>query len=60
MNMLTVSETAKRMSVSTKTVYRLMANGHLRKVKIGRSTRISEDDLNRYLEQQISKGTMTW
>jgi len=60
MNMMTVREAAEKMSVSTKTVYRLMGSGQLRKVKIGRSTRISEDDLNGYLEQQIKKGEMTW
>lgn len=60
MKMLTVNEAARNMSVSTKTVYRLMGNGQLRKVKIGRSTRISEDDLNGYLEKQMKKGASTW
>lgn len=60
MKMLTVNEAAEKMSVSSKTVYRLMGNGLLRKVKIGRSTRISEDDLNGYLEEQIRKGRASW
>jgi len=60
MKMLTVNEAAEKMSVSTKTVYRLMGNGILSKVKIGRSTRVSEDDLNAYLERQIKKGKASW
>jgi excisionase family DNA binding protein len=56
MNMLTIKQAAEKMSVSTKTVYRLMNWGKLGKVKIGGATRISEDDLNGYLEQQIKKG----
>ncbi len=60
MRMLTVGEAASRMSVSTKTVYRLMGRGLLGKVKIGRSTRVSEDELNTYLEQQIKKGKVSW
>ncbi|MCK5784839.1 MAG: helix-turn-helix domain-containing protein [Desulfobacterales bacterium] len=60
MKLLTIKEAAGKMSVSTKTVYRLMGGGQLRKVKIGRSTRISEDDLNGYMEQQIKKGAMSW
>ena len=60
MKMLTVKEAAEKMSVSTKTVYRLMGNGILSKVKIGRSTRVSEDDLNAYLERQIKKGKASW
>ena len=60
MKMLTVNEAAEKMSVSTKTVYRLMGSGLLRKVKIGRSTRVSEDDLNGYLEMQLKKGKLTW
>lgn len=56
MRVLTIKEAADRMSVSTKTIYRLMNWGKLRKVKIGGATRISEDELNEYLEQQFRKG----
>ena len=56
MKLLTINEAADRLSVSTKTVYRLMSWGKLKKVKIGGATRISEDDLNDYMETQIRKG----
>ena len=58
MNLLTIKEAADRMSVSTKMIYRLMNRGKLRKVKIGGATRISEDDLNSYLEEQIKEGEL--
>ena len=60
MKMLTVKDAASMMSVSTKTVYRLMGRGLLRKVKIVSSTRISEDELKSYLETQMKKGKSTW
>lgn len=60
MNMLTVNQAAQQMGVCTKTVYRLMENGFLSKVKIGRATRVSEDELNDYLAMQVKKGKATW
>jgi len=56
MKLLSIKETADRMSVSTKTVYRLISWGKLKKVKIGGATRINEDELNDYMEQQFKKG----
>ncbi len=56
MKLLSIQETADRLSVSQKTVYRLINWGKLRKVKIGGATRISEDELNEYMEQQFRKG----
>lgn len=58
MNLLTVKQAASRLNVSTKTIYRLMNWGKLRKLKIGGATRISEDELNAYLEQQYKKGAV--
>ena len=46
MILLPVPVAAERMGVSNKTVYRLFNRGVLRKVKIGRSTRVSEQELN--------------
>ena len=60
MKLLTVNQAAQRMEVSTKTVYRILGHGILSKVKIGRSTRISENDLDCYLEKQQKKGKATW
>lgn len=47
---LTVAEVASVMRVSKMTVYRLVHNGELPAVRVGRSFRVSEDDVNRYLQ----------
>lgn len=46
---LTVAEVAKLMRVSNMTVYRLITAGDLPAVRVGRSYRIREDDVDRYL-----------
>lgn len=48
-NFLTVAEVAKLMRVSNMTVYRLISAGDLPAVRVGRSYRIREDDVDRYL-----------
>jgi excisionase family DNA binding protein len=52
---LTVTEVAATLRVSNMTVYRLINTGSLAAVRIGKSFRIREDDLNRYLTQQYTK-----
>lgn len=52
---LTVTEVAATLRVSNMTVYRLINTGSLPAVRIGKSFRIREDDLNRYLAQQYTK-----
>jgi len=52
---LTVSEVARALRVSTMTVYRLINTGKLPAVRIGRSFRLREDDLGRYLAQRLTK-----
>jgi excisionase family DNA binding protein len=47
--MLDVSDTSLRLGVSTKTVRRLIADGSLHAHRIGRSVRVSEEDLRAYL-----------
>ena len=47
---LTVAEVADIMRVSSMTVYRLIKAGDLRAVKVGRSYRLPEDEVDRYLE----------
>lgn len=47
---LTVAEVAAVMRVSKMTVYRLVHNGELPAVRVGRSFRVSEDDVNEYLK----------
>lgn len=48
---LTVAEVADIMRVSTMTVYRLIKAGDLRAVRVGKSYRLPEDDVDRYLAQ---------
>ncbi len=47
---LTVAEVATTMRVSKMTVYRLVHNGELPAVRVGRSFRVSEEDVNEYLK----------
>ena len=46
---LTVAEVASMMRVSTMTVYRLIKANELGSVRVGKSYRIKEDDVDRYL-----------
>jgi excisionase family DNA binding protein len=52
---LTVAEVAVTLRVSNMTVYRLINTGSLAAIRIGKSFRIREDDLNRYLTDQYTK-----
>jgi excisionase family DNA binding protein len=46
---LTVAEVADALRVSTMTVYRLIKAGDLRAVRVGKSYRLTEDDVDEYL-----------
>jgi excisionase family DNA binding protein len=50
---LTVAEVASVMRVSKMTVYRLVHNGELPAVRVGRSFRVLEEDVNRYLRDSF-------
>ena len=50
---LTVAEVAAMMRVSKMTVYRLVHNGDLPAVRVGRSFRVLEDDVNEYLRKSF-------
>jgi excisionase family DNA binding protein len=52
---LTVREVATYLRVSTMTVYRLINGGNLPAVRIGKSFRVLEDDLNRYLSERYTQ-----
>jgi excisionase family DNA binding protein len=52
--LLTPNEVAEQLRVSTMTVYRLIKAGDLRAARIGKSFRISEDDVDRYLQSRFS------
>jgi len=52
--MLTLDDVAALLSVSRRTIERLIAGGDLPKpVKIGASSRMPEDDVQRYIERQM-------
>ena len=53
MKFLTVAEVAAVMRVSKMTVYRLVHNGELPAVRVGRSFRVSEEDVNEYLKSSF-------
>lgn len=46
---LTVGEVARTLRVSTMTVYRLINAGELEAVRVGRSFRLREEEVDRYL-----------
>lgn len=54
--LLTVGDVAERLSICKRGVYRLIANGNLRTVKVMKSTRIFESDLAAYLQQLLKGG----
>ena len=47
--LFTVAEVAAGMRVSTMTVYRLIKAGDLRAVRVGKSYRLTEEDVDQYL-----------
>jgi excisionase family DNA binding protein len=51
---VTVGEVAAALRVSNMTVYRLVQSGQLPAVRVGRSYRIREDDVDRYLGEQFT------
>jgi excisionase family DNA binding protein len=52
---VTVAEVAAQLRVSNMTVYRLIQAGDLPSVRVGRSYRIREDDVDRYLSRQYTE-----
>jgi excisionase family DNA binding protein len=52
---LTVAEVAHLMRVSTMTVYRLLKAGDLASVRVGKSYRIREDDVDAYLAKRYTE-----
>ena len=52
---MTVNEVAQVMRVSKMTVYRLIKQGELPAVRIGRGYRVREDDVNRYLDSRYTE-----
>jgi excisionase family DNA binding protein len=52
---VTVAEVAELLRVSNMTVYRLVQAGQLPAVRVGRSYRIREDDVDRYLSDRYTE-----
>ncbi|MDQ1437096.1 MAG: hypothetical protein QOK43_725 [Acidimicrobiaceae bacterium] len=48
---LKVAEVAHLLRVSKMTVYRLITSGELRSARVGRSYRLTEEDVNAYLKR---------
>ncbi|PIQ70144.1 excisionase [Candidatus Shapirobacteria bacterium CG11_big_fil_rev_8_21_14_0_20_40_12] len=55
-NFLTISEIAKKLKVSERTIYRFVESGKLKAHKLTRgTTRIAEKDLNQFLKKHKTK-----
>jgi len=52
---LTVAEVASQMRVSNMTVYRLIKAGELGAVRVGKSYRIADHDIDRYLQSRYTE-----
>ena len=52
---VTVAEVAEQLRVSNMTVYRLVQAGELPAVRVGRSYRIREDDVDGYLSKRYTE-----
>ncbi|MEA2827851.1 MAG: hypothetical protein QOG43_2290 [Actinomycetota bacterium] len=52
---LTVAEVAGILRVSTMTVYRLIKAGNLAAVRVGKSYRVREDDVDTYLARSYTE-----
>jgi excisionase family DNA binding protein len=52
---LTVAEVADMLRVSSMTVYRLIKAGDLRAIRVGKSYRLAEDEVDRYLAQGFTQ-----
>ncbi len=48
---LTIAEVAAKIRVSKMTVYRIVHSGELPAVRVGRSFRVTEDDVQEYLRK---------
>jgi len=53
--LLTVSEVADLLRVSRMTVYRLIKEGQMSALRVGRSYRLREDDVDDYLSRRYTE-----
>lgn len=52
---LTVAEVARMLRVSNMTVYRLISAGELPAVRVGKSYRLRDDDVDKYLADRYTQ-----
>jgi len=52
---MTVSEVARMLRISNMTVYRLISSGQLQAVRVGKSYRLREEDVDRYLGERFTE-----
>jgi excisionase family DNA binding protein len=52
---LTVAEVARILRISNMTVYRLISAGQLPAVRVGKSYRLREEDVDRYLADRFTE-----
>jgi len=52
---LTVAEVAATLRVSNMTVYRLIGSGQLPAIRVGRSYRLREEDVDKYLVERYTE-----
>jgi excisionase family DNA binding protein len=52
---LTVAEVASMLRVSNMTVYRLISAGDIAAVRVGKSYRLREDDIDKYLGDRYTE-----
>lgn|GEM_PF-469779 len=52
---LTVAEVAKALRISNMTVYRLISSSQLPAVRVGKSYRLREEDVDRYLAERFTE-----
>ena len=52
---MTVAEVAQLLRVSKMTVYRMIKQGDMPAVQVGRGYRLREDDVDRYLQKRYTE-----
>ncbi len=52
---MTVGEVARVLRISNMTVYRLISSGQLSAVRVGKSYRLREEDVDRYLAERFTE-----
>ena len=53
--LLTAEQVAERLNISLSQAYTLMRRGEIPTVKLGRSVRVREEDLNQFILENLQK-----